>query len=172
VLISQLVYRNPPIATARVIETLTALEAAGVRTVLIGGWGIDALVGRQLRPHRDLDLIADCGQLEKAAEVLNGLGYRSWHRNSAPDPLGCLELSVAEAFRDQAMRVVELHGADLDLLDSARGTIGGHPVSCLSAERQLEAQDVKEWMPDRRARLRKNVKAVKTTLERSDRSSH
>ncbi len=29
----------------------------GIRVWLTGGWGIDALLGEQARPHKDLDLI-------------------------------------------------------------------------------------------------------------------
>ena len=41
-----------------------------------GGWGVDALVGRQTREHRDLDLAFDAGDEEIALEVLVSLGYR------------------------------------------------------------------------------------------------
>ncbi|MGZ4382041.1 MAG: nucleotidyltransferase domain-containing protein, partial [Gaiellaceae bacterium] len=39
-----------------VLEVLAALGEAGVRASLEGGWGVDALVGRQTREHEDLDL--------------------------------------------------------------------------------------------------------------------
>ncbi|MEU5572369.1 nucleotidyltransferase domain-containing protein [Streptomyces coeruleorubidus] len=40
-----------------VLEILDALRRAGTDVWIGGGWGIDALLGRQTRPHRDLDLI-------------------------------------------------------------------------------------------------------------------
>jgi hypothetical protein len=39
-----------------VVDVLERLDRAGVPVWLDGGWGVDALVGRQTRPHRDLDL--------------------------------------------------------------------------------------------------------------------
>lgn len=41
---------------AQVIEVLDCLDAAEVTAWLDGGWGVDALVGSQTRPHSDLDL--------------------------------------------------------------------------------------------------------------------
>ncbi len=42
------------------LETVTALcrafETAGLAFWIDGGWGVDALLGRQTRPHSDLDL--------------------------------------------------------------------------------------------------------------------
>jgi hypothetical protein len=40
---------------ADVIQVLEALDGAGVRHWVGGGWGVAALAGRQTRPHRDLD---------------------------------------------------------------------------------------------------------------------
>lgn len=48
---------------ADVQAVLAALDAAGVPTWLDGGWGIDALVGRQTRPHSDLDLVIALNRL-------------------------------------------------------------------------------------------------------------
>ena len=39
-----------------VLRVLDALEVAGVRASLTGGWGIDALLGRQTRAHGDARL--------------------------------------------------------------------------------------------------------------------
>jgi lincosamide nucleotidyltransferase A/C/D/E len=40
-----------------VLEVIDALEGAGVSVWIDGGWGIDALVGEQTRPHDDLDVV-------------------------------------------------------------------------------------------------------------------
>jgi lincosamide nucleotidyltransferase A/C/D/E len=39
-----------------VLEVLDILDADGVMHWLDGGWGVDALLGVQTRPHADLDL--------------------------------------------------------------------------------------------------------------------
>jgi hypothetical protein len=41
---------------ADVIEVLDALDSAGVEWWVLGGWGVDALIGEQTRAHKDLDL--------------------------------------------------------------------------------------------------------------------
>jgi len=58
-----------------VLTVLAALRDAGCRCWVAGGWGVDALVGRQTRPHRDLDLAVDAGQESVALVVLGNLGY-------------------------------------------------------------------------------------------------
>ncbi|HEU4738995.1 MAG TPA: hypothetical protein VFS54_07925, partial [Solirubrobacterales bacterium] len=87
-LLSQLVYRNPSIQPERVIETLLALDLAGVAVIVIGGWGIDALLGRQLRSHSDLDLIVDQRQFDRAPGALRGLGFTLWNHDPAPGAIG------------------------------------------------------------------------------------
>jgi lincosamide nucleotidyltransferase A/C/D/E len=44
-------------SAADVLDVTSRLEAAGISFWLDGGWGVDALVGRETRPHSDLDLV-------------------------------------------------------------------------------------------------------------------
>jgi lincosamide nucleotidyltransferase A/C/D/E len=60
---------------AEVIEVLDALDEAGVRHWIAGGWGVAALAGRQTRQHRDLDLAVDAAGLDRCLAALGGLGY-------------------------------------------------------------------------------------------------
>ena len=39
-----------------VIELYSTLGALGVEIWIDGGWGVDALLGGQTRPHKDLDI--------------------------------------------------------------------------------------------------------------------
>ena len=41
---------------AQAVLVCAGLADAGVRFWLAGGWGVDALAGRQTRSHRDLDV--------------------------------------------------------------------------------------------------------------------
>jgi lincosamide nucleotidyltransferase A/C/D/E len=59
-----------------VLRVVQALEAAGIRYGLTGGWGIDALIGRQRRPHGDVDLGAAAEQVESVVALLAPLGYQ------------------------------------------------------------------------------------------------
>src|SRR5438477_4113231 len=40
-------------------RSVSVIREVGCRFWLEGGWGVDALVGRQTRPHRDLDIDVD-----------------------------------------------------------------------------------------------------------------
>jgi lincosamide nucleotidyltransferase A/C/D/E len=57
------------------LEVLDALRVSGCKAWILGGWGVDALVGRETRPHRDLDLAIDAGQEAAALTALAALGF-------------------------------------------------------------------------------------------------
>lgn len=78
----------PGMALSEVWTVLDALSAAGCRWWLEGGWGVDALVGRQTRAHRDVDVDVDAGAdgagEAAALTALHELGYRietDWRPN-------------------------------------------------------------------------------------------
>ena len=58
-----------------VLAILGAVEVTGTRLWVAGGWGVDALVGRQTRAHRDLDLILDSQRLEECLALLAARCY-------------------------------------------------------------------------------------------------
>lgn len=139
-LLSRIVYRNPPMPIVTTLLAVKALEAGSIVAVLMGGWGVDALVGEQLRVHHDLDLIVDHDQLDMALAMLGGLGFKEWFRNPAPAPFGKRYLEGSVVVRDEAMHVVDLHPMRLDESGPtlAEGRIGGHRVTCISAELQIQ----------------------------------
>ncbi|MGN6742706.1 MAG: nucleotidyltransferase domain-containing protein, partial [Amnibacterium sp.] len=51
-----------------------ALAAAGVRCTVVGGWGVDALLGAATRDHHDLDVLVDVTELPALLAALPGLG--------------------------------------------------------------------------------------------------
>jgi lincosamide nucleotidyltransferase A/C/D/E len=63
------------IDTADASRILGQLEAAGMVVWLDGGWGVDALVGRQTRLHRDLDLVIARDDLAAAQQTLAAAGF-------------------------------------------------------------------------------------------------
>jgi hypothetical protein len=63
-------------------DVLDALDSAGVFVVVDGGWAIDALVGRQRRPHDDLDLIALEASLDAVLAALRPIGFDGFSRLS------------------------------------------------------------------------------------------
>ena len=128
---------------------LDALRTAGFDRFWVGGgWGVDALAGRQTRPHRDLDLAVDVTRstLDQVIDALAGRGYAvetDWRpvrvELSAPasrwvdvHPLAFDEHGVGHQANaaGQAPFVYPPEGF-------ARGDIGGRPVDCLSVAQQL-----------------------------------
>jgi hypothetical protein len=61
---------------AEVPAVLADLTEAGCSVWVVGGWGVDALIGRQTRLHRDLDLALDARKETVALRVLERRGHR------------------------------------------------------------------------------------------------
>jgi lincosamide nucleotidyltransferase A/C/D/E len=62
-------------SAADVVTILDRLERAGLSVWVDGGWGVDALVGRQTRPHDDLDLVSLLAEVPALERELSALGY-------------------------------------------------------------------------------------------------
>lgn len=54
---------------------LDALDSSGCPVWIGGGWGVDAHVGHQTRPHRDLDLAITVEREAATLDALEELGY-------------------------------------------------------------------------------------------------
>ena len=61
---------------ADVLDLYNALEGRGVEIWIDGGWGVDALLEKQTRPHNDLDLVIQQKDVPKLVELLDARGYR------------------------------------------------------------------------------------------------
>jgi lincosamide nucleotidyltransferase A/C/D/E len=128
-----------------VIEILERLDAR-VAVWIDGGWGIDALVGEQTRPHDDLDLVIDIMQVDHAIVALAASGFA----------LSEDERPTRFVMRDERDRRVDFHpirrdadgggwqaqpdGSEFRYTPeglSGTGTIAGRCVRCLSAEFQV-----------------------------------
>ena len=58
-----------------VIEVVGRLERAGLNYWLDGGWGVDANLGEQTRPHDDLDMVVELSALDEVITLLTELGF-------------------------------------------------------------------------------------------------
>jgi lincosamide nucleotidyltransferase A/C/D/E len=125
---------------------LDRLDEVGIEAWLDGGWGVDALVGEQTRPHADLDLIV------RVADVPRMLGLL------AADGFELVEGEIESSFvlRDGRGHELDVHPVGFDdggdgiyrmangddwvyPADGFRGTgvVGRRPVRCLSADVQM-----------------------------------
>jgi lincosamide nucleotidyltransferase A/C/D/E len=134
---------------ADVLMVLDRLEAAGLVVWLDGGWGVDALVGVQSRPHRDLDLAIARDDRPAAQAALATAGFER-------DPTVVPGLPARVLLADGHGRQVDLHllvfdghGNGWQELDggawaaypadglSGVGAVGGRRVRCLTPELQV-----------------------------------
>jgi lincosamide nucleotidyltransferase A/C/D/E len=60
---------------AEVLRVLDALEGSGIKVGITGGWGIDALLRRETRPHGDVDMGLASEAVDEAIDALEPLGY-------------------------------------------------------------------------------------------------
>jgi len=63
------------VRTEDVICIYERLLTNGIQVWLTGGWGIDALLGGQTRPHKDIDVIMLLDDVVRMGELLNCDGY-------------------------------------------------------------------------------------------------
>jgi lincosamide nucleotidyltransferase A/C/D/E len=136
------------LSAAEVLRVLEVLQAADLRVWLDGGWGVDALLGEETRPHDDVDLVVELGAMAEVLASLGTLGY-AVHEDLSP---------VRVVLRRADGRQADLHpvtfdddgtgwqiGAAADGTDCpypaggfSSGRILDRPVPCLSPALQVE----------------------------------
>jgi lincosamide nucleotidyltransferase A/C/D/E len=133
-------------ATA-VLEFLALMESSSISVCLDGGWGVDALLGRQTREHADLDVILRVEDAPRLVEVARAAGY-------ARQPGGS---DAAFVLRARSGGEIDVHAITFDergfgvfpLPDGrkwpfppaaflGRGRIQGKDVRCLSPDAQVQ----------------------------------
>ena len=60
-------------SASAVLDAMAALDAAGIRAWIGGGWRVDALLGEQTRVHRDLDLAIGAEEVAPAIDASRSL---------------------------------------------------------------------------------------------------
>ena len=60
---------------AAVVEIMQLIDNAAIEVWLDGGWAVDALLGQQTRPHKDVDIILRSRHLAKLQERLSDRGF-------------------------------------------------------------------------------------------------
>jgi len=100
-----------------VIRICQRLSAHNIQIWLTGGWGIDALLQGQTRPHKDLDILLLVDDVIRMQDLLGHAGYglkEIWPENRwAMDSCGA-EIPTAFVLQDGEGREVDAHAMRLD----------------------------------------------------------
>ena len=138
--------RKTEMTPEALVDLLRLFETAGIEVWLDGGWAVDALLGAQTRPHKDLDIILRVADLPKLREILTNRGFeiRAGGTESnfvLADRYG-LEVDVHAIVFDRNGNGVYRMANGLDWIFPAagfggRGEVQGVRVRCLSPEVQV-----------------------------------
>jgi len=142
-----------------VISIYKCLSSNGIQVWLTGGWGIDALIGKQTRPHKDLDVIMLLDDVVRTCELLGRAGYSMkelWSENLWAKAANGNEIATAFVLQDADGREFDAHAMHLDDRGSGVpawkndeglvfekqdlagvGTIAGFAVQCITPEKQM-----------------------------------
>ena len=131
-----------------VVDLYRAFNDAGIRVWIDGGWAVDALLRRQTRPHKDLDIAVEQSDVARLCELLAAHGYGDVPRDDTS--------AWNFVLGDDQGREVDVHAIVLDrdgnglygpadegamypaAALTGTGTITGQVVTCISAESMVK----------------------------------
>lgn len=126
------------------MTVINLLENAGIIYWVDGGWGVDILVGKQTRVHRDIDIDFDAQHTEKLLKILLEYGYEvdtDWKPvriELYSEKYGYLDIHPFILNGDGSSKQVDLEGGwyefDKDYFGNA--DFEGKTVPCISLKGQ------------------------------------
>jgi lincosamide nucleotidyltransferase A/C/D/E len=131
---------------ADVVSLYTELENLSITIWIDGGWGVDALLGEQTRPHKDLDIAVQEKDVLKLRQLLEARGYKE------------IKLEEARAWNfvlaDENGREIDFHVIVMD--DNGNGLYGPkehgemYPAASLTGTGSIDGRTVRcispEWV--------------------------
>ena len=132
-------------SAADALELLSWMRASSIEVWIDGGWGVDAALGEQTRPHKDLDIVIEERHLPALRALFEGRGFRE--RPDTPSNFvlandAGLELDVhAMHFDATGHGIYSMGDGGVWVFPArgfaGRGTIEGQAVRCLTPEIQV-----------------------------------
>ena len=137
---------EPEMTSSALVELLRFLEDRGISVWLDGGWGVDALLEKQTRRHRDVDIILAVADVPVLREILGGRVF-AIKQGSPPNSFVLADGSGLEV--DVHAVVFDADGNGVYLMENGeywvypaegfagRGVVAGTRVRCLSPTTQV-----------------------------------
>ena len=139
------------ITSRDVTEFCRAMQELGIEIWIDGGWGVDALLGEQTRPHGDLDIVVQEHDCQAVVSHLQEQGFQELARD---DSRACNFVMGNHEGKEVDFHVVVLDEdgngiyGPLDAPEGiypadallGRGSIDGVAVKCTSPEYQLQSR--------------------------------
>ncbi len=121
-------------------SVLDIFEMLSCRYWLDGGWGVDALVGRQTRDHRDVDIDFDASRFDEVLDTLEAKGYaidtdeRPVRVELYCDSLGYLDIHPFVLNDDGTSKQANSEGGWYEFIPEHFGTavLEGRTIPCIS----------------------------------------
>jgi lincosamide nucleotidyltransferase A/C/D/E len=159
-----------------VIRTFRLLEESGVPVWLDGGWGIDALLRRESRHHRDMDLVVPLDCLAAAESALAEAGFSKDDRDT--------DMPTRLVLRNSEGLEIDIHPVTIKAdgsavhIDTERGgsekytyvyssaglsgigKIDGRVVRCTTAAEQIRQKIERRYSPWTEGRVRERGVSV------------
>lgn len=136
----------PQMNSSDLVHLLKLLSDASIEVWLDGGWGVDALLGTQTRPHKDVDLIIRMDDVPGLRKVLEARGF-TLKEGMPPDSFvlsldDSLEVDVhAVQFDKDGNGIYRMQNGEDWIYPSegfnGRGWIEGSEVACLTPSVQV-----------------------------------
>jgi lincosamide nucleotidyltransferase A/C/D/E len=131
-----------------VLGVLALLADADIEVWLDGGWGVDALLGEQTRPHTDVDIVVELRAVPALIQTLGRLGFATVEDN----------LPTRLFLRSRINQQIDVHPVTFDASGTGwqagaapdggdcpypangftTGIVAGQTVPCLTAEVQVQ----------------------------------
>jgi lincosamide nucleotidyltransferase A/C/D/E len=129
----------PEMTAENAVEVVRLFDQNHIDVYVDGGWAVDAVLGRQTRPHADLDIAIQHNDVPRVRALFEANGFREISRDDS------WECNFVLA--DEHGRQIDIHSYTFDAAGnhvygvaypfdslSGEGLISGYPVKCISPE--------------------------------------